>query len=302
MIIKQEVKTALEQKKGVVALESAVITHGLPRPENFETAQAMENSVRSEGSTPATICLLSGKIKVGLTNEELKELSIAKDIKKISIKDIAGAKNSKLNGGTTVAATITIAHLMKIPVFATGGIGGVHRGSHFDISADLPALSINPILVVCSGAKSILDLAATREYLETMAIPVVGYQTDDFPAFYSQSSGLAVDFKMNSIEEIVEFSLTHWSLGLQSAVLVVVPPPSKTAMPKETIDMAISQALIDAEKNHISGSDLTPYLLTKINEITYEKSMTSNIALLINNAQIAGKIATCMEKKLSKES
>jgi len=281
-----------------VALESAVITHGLPRPKNLETAIEMENAVRAEGADPATICLYKGEIKIGLSQDELTDLAYSDHAKKISIKDISGAKIAGLMGGTTVAATITIAYLNHIRVFATGGIGGVHRGGYFDISADLPALAANPVIVVCSGAKSILDLPATREYLETMAIPVIGYQTNEFPAFYSRNSGLSVDFRMDEISPIVKFAYTHWSLGLKTSVLVTVPPPEENALPKEYIDDAISRALVEANERGVSGSEITPFLLSKINDITQEKSMAANISLLINNARVAGKIAATMGKTI----
>lgn len=294
--INDDVKNALQKHQGIVVLESAVITHGLPKPENFNTAHAMEKAILEEGVTPATICLLNGKIRIGLTTNELHDLSNAENVKKISIKDIASVEIYQVTGGTTVAATITLAYQNRIKVFATGGIGGVHRGGHFDISADLHALSINPILVVCSGAKSILDLPATREYLETLSIPVIGYQTDEFPAFFSKSSGLAVDFEMDTAEKIVEFAKKHWSLGLKTAVLVTVPPPKDTAIPNELIDEVINHALFEAEERHITGSEITPFLLQRVNVLTKEKSMAANIALLINNAHIAGKIAGCFNE------
>ena len=291
IIIKNEVNKALTLKKAVVALESAVITHGLPRPINFQTARSMEEAVRSENAAPATICLWEGQIRVGLDHEEIEMLANNDDAIKISLRDIAGVINNKMNGGTTVAATMAVANIVNISVFATGGIGGVHRDSCFDISADLPMLSKTPMLVVCSGAKSILDLPATREYLETYAIPVIGYQTDAMPAFFSTDSGLKVDYRFDTCKDIADFAITHWSLGFPSAVLVTVPPPKDKAIDNDIINSAISEALIQAKSAQITGAAITPFLLKRVNEITESKSMAVNIALLVNNSHIAGKLA-----------
>ena len=299
LLIHDEVKKALGHKKAVVALESAVITHGLPRPQNFQTAFSMENAVRSENATPATICLMHGKIRVGLDQDELVQLSKEDAAVKVSLRDIAGVICKKMSGGTTVAATMAAARMANIQVFATGGIGGVHLDSINDISADLPMLAKTPMIVVCSGAKSILDLPATREYLETFAVPLIGFQTEELPAFFSVKSGLRVDFRFDSPQEIAEFARTHWSLGLQSAILVAVPPPPENAIDHEIIDQAIAGALKLARKEKISGSAVTPFLLKKVNEATQEKSMAVNIDLLINNARIAGKIASSLSEMIT---
>ncbi len=210
---------------------------------------------------------------------------------KVSRRDIAGAITKRLDGGTTVSGTMTIAALAGIKVFATGGIGGVHRGNHMDISADLPTLANVPIIVVCSGAKSILDLAKTREFLETEGVPIIGFQTEELPAFYSPSSGLKVDFRFDTPQEIANFAKAHWGLGLTTAVLVAVPPPAESALPADYMEEMINQAIAEAEEHHISGAATTPFLLDRLSNQTGKRSLESNIALLVNNAHIAGKIA-----------
>ena len=286
-----EVKKALEKHLPIVALESTVITHGLPMPKNLEVAQALENSVKSSGAVPATIAILNGKIHIGLENEDLNHLASSKTVAKVSRRDIAGTILKNMDGGTTVSGTMTLAEMAGLKIFATGGIGGVHRGNWMDVSADLPTLGRLPLIVVCSGAKSILDLTATREYLETSGIPVLGYQVDDFPAFYSIKSGLKVDYRLDTPGEIAEFAKLHWELGLTSAVLVTVPVPDEFAIPSDEMDQYIDQALKEMEKSHISGAASTPFLLAKVSELTGEKSLRSNVALLKNNARVAGEIA-----------
>jgi len=293
-IYSSQVKKAVSQKSPLVALESTVITHGLPQPTNYKIALAMENEVIKENATPATICLLNGTIHIGVGNSELKTLSQSTDVVKVSRKDIAYAISNKLNGGTTVSGTMTIAHIAGIKVFATGGIGGVHRGNKSDVSADLPTLAQTPMIVVCSGAKAILDIQATRENLETNGVPVLGYQTNELPAFYSVDSGIEVDQKVNNAEEIVAIARNHWELGLLSAILVVVPPPSNLAIPASQIAMQIEKALKEAKNNNIRGSAITPFLLQKVSEETEGKSMRVNIALLKNNARIAARISTAL--------
>lgn len=288
---KNEVKSAIENNQPIVALESTVITHGMPKPKNYETAIAMEESVRSAGAIPATIAIYAGEIKIGLTQGQLGDLAASLDVIKVSRRDIAGTLIKKSNGGTTVSGTMTLATLAGLKVFATGGIGGVHRGNLMDVSADLPTLAKLPLIVVCSGAKSILDLPSTREYLETAGIPVVGYQTDDFPAFYSTSSGLKVDYRFDSVEEVAHFARLHWSLGLNSAILVTVPVPSRSAISVEEMDEYINQAMDEMQASHIIGAATTPFLLKRVSELSGEKSLRSNIDLLINNASVAGKIA-----------
>lgn len=286
-----EVKKAREKHLPIVALESTVITHGLPMPKNLEVAQALEESVKISGAVPATIAILDGKIHIGLEDEELQHLAASKTVAKVSRRDIAGTILKNMDGGTTVSGTMTLAEMAGLKIFATGGIGGVHRGNWMDVSADLPTLGRLPLIVVCSGAKSILDLPATREYLETSGIPVLGYQADDFPAFYSQKSGMKVDYRVDTPGEIAEFAKLHWELGLTSAVLVTVPVPDEYAIPSDEIDLYIEQALIEMETNHISGAASTPFLLAKVSELTGEKSLRSNVALLKNNARVAGEIA-----------
>jgi pseudouridine-5'-phosphate glycosidase len=286
-----EVIDAVGKHLPIVALESTVITHGLPMPKNLEVAQALEESVKISGAVPATIAILDGKIHIGLEDEELQQLAASKSVVKVSRRDIAGTILKNFDGGTTVSGTMTLAEMAGLKIFATGGIGGVHRGNWMDVSADLPTLGRLPLIVVCSGAKSILDLPATREYLETYGIPVLGYQVDDFPAFYSKKSGLKVDYCMDTPGEIAKFAKLHWELGLTSAVLVTVPVPDEYAIPSDEIGQFIEQALIEMETNHISGAASTPFLLAKVSELTGEKSLRSNVALLKNNARVAGEIA-----------
>ena len=271
-----------------------MITHGLPQPKNYEVALAMENAVIKENATPATICLIDGVIRVGIDNKELKTLAQTPNSVKVSRKDIAYAVSYGLNGGTTVSGTMTVAHAAGIKVFATGGIGGVHRGNSFDISSDLPTLARIPMIVVCSGAKAILDIPATKENLETNGVPILGYKTSELPAFYSIHSGFKVDRQVNSGEEIVSIAINQWKLGLSSALLVTVPPPGDLEIPANQIEMQINKALEEAKKNNISGPAITPFLLQKVNEKTKGKSMRVNIALLINNARIAAKIAVAL--------
>ena len=291
LIFSKEVERALKDNKPVVALESTVITHGLPRPENLETARSMEKAVRHESAIPATICLLKGEIHAGLNNDELDMLANSENAIKVSRRDIAGAVLKRLDGGTTVSGTMTIADIAGIKVFATGGIGGVHRGNHMDISADLPTLSKIPVIVVCSGAKSILDLPGTREYLETEGVPVIGYQTDELPAFYSQTSGLKVDFRFDKPGEIAELAKIHWGMGLSTAILVTVPPPAESSLPADYMEEMINLALCEARDCQITGASTTPFLLDRVSKLTGQRSLKSNMDLLVNNAHIAGQIA-----------
>ncbi len=291
IIISDEVKQALKDNKPVVALESTVITHGLPKPKNLETARLMENAVRAESAVPATIGVLNGEIHAGLSSEELGRLANSEGAIKISRRDIAGAIIKHLDGGTTVSGTMTIANLAGIKVFATGGIGGVHRGTHMDISADLPTLSAIPVIVVCSGAKSILDLPKTREYLETEGVPVIGFQTDELPAFFSPTSGLKVDFRFDDPKDIADFAKTHWEYGLSTAVLVTVPPPAELSLPLDYMEKMIDLAISEASDRQITGAATTPFLLDRISKQTGQRSLEANVALLGNNAHIAGQIA-----------
>lgn len=291
LVISPEVTRAHHLGMPVVALESTVITHGLPWPQNLSLAQDMEQVVRSEGAVPATIAMVDGQLRIGLQSTELEILAQSGAVRKISLRDFGLAAARGLSGGTTVSATLYAAHLAGIRVFATGGIGGVHRNAPFDVSADLPALGKFPVVVVCAGAKSILDLPATLEYLETQGIPVVGYQTDAFPAFYSSESGLKVDMRADSPAETAAIARAHWELGLNSAVLVTVPPPAELAIPYNVMEAVIQQALSDAAVSGIRGNKVTPFMLARVAELTGGESMQTNLALLLNNARVAAAIA-----------
>ena len=287
----EEVLQAIEENIPLVGLETAVVTHGLPYPTNVELAQAMENVIRQEGAVPATVGVLGGKAQIGLNRHDIQLLAQDRDVLKISRRDFARAAARKLNGGTTVAGTITALHLAGIKVFATGGIGGVHRDAPYDVSADLPTLAGTPILVVCAGAKSILDLPATLEMLETLSVPVVGYQTSLFPAFYSRSSGLPVNSSVEDPEEAALFAKAHWEMGVKSAVLLAVPPPMNDALPENLMEEAVDQALREAKENQIHGQSVTPYLLKRVSEITGKASLRANMGLLLNNARVAARTA-----------
>ncbi|MDP1713979.1 MAG: pseudouridine-5'-phosphate glycosidase [Anaerolineales bacterium] len=293
ILIPPHITTALNLGAPIVVLESTVITHGLPRPQNLELARDMEKKVRDNGATPATVALLDGKIRIGLSDEELVRLSEAEAdaTLKVSHRDFATAIVKKVNGGTTVAGTMFAAHMAGIKVFATGGIGGVHKESSFDISTDLHALAEIPMIVVCAGAKAILDLPATLEYLETMGVPVIGYKTEEFPAFYSRESGLGVSARLDSPKEIADFAKAHWDLGMKSAVLVTNPIPETEAIPKSRMEPIIAKVSAEAIEQGIHGQKLTPFLLGRISELTKGKSLKANLALLLNNARLAAEIA-----------
>ncbi len=298
-LISEEIQSALANKQAVVALESTVITHGLPYPQNIELASQMEARVRKYGATPATIALVNGKIRIGVTAQELQHLAQNREVHKISVRDIGPALAMGWNGGTTVASTALIAHLAGVQVFATGGIGGVHREPPYDVSADLPQLGQTPIIVVCAGAKAILDLPATLEVLETSSVPVVGFQTDHFPAFYSLSSGLPVSVRADLPEQVALIALRQWNLGMKSAILVVAPPPAEVALDAEAVQFAIDDALLDAKAANIRGQATTPFLLSKVNERTQGASLKANLGLLLNNARIAALIAVKLAEQLS---
>lgn len=292
--ISRDIKRALNLTLPIVALESTVITHGLPRPQNLSLAKDMEFNVREEGAVPATIGVLKGKVCIGMSETELDELATDPKPRKISQRDFAIAAIKTENGGTTVAGTMFAAYQSGIKVFATGGIGGVHKESTFDISTDLQALASIPMIVVCAGAKSILDLPATLEYLETMAVPVVGYQTESFPAFFSRDSELKVSVSLGTPDEIVKLAQTHWDLGMRSAILVTQPVPKGEAIDKSQVDKWIAQASRDASEKKIHGQDLTPFLLQRINELSSGQSLSANQSLLLNNARLAAQIAKSM--------
>jgi pseudouridine-5'-phosphate glycosidase len=285
------INPVLHSSLPVVALESTVITHGLPRPQNLEIAREMESVVRENGALPATIGVLDGIIRVGLTSTELERLANEKNVRKISRRDFSAAILRKENGGTTVAGTMFAAEQAGIKVFATGGIGGVHEVETLDISTDLHALADTAMIVVCAGAKAILNLPATLEYLETIAVPVIGFGTDEFPAFYSTQSGLPVSVRLDSVQEVVAFAKTHRELGMKSAILVCQPLSLEESLSREIMDPAIEQARLEAHRAGIHGQPLTPFLLTRMAELTGGKSLKANLALLLNNAKLAAQIA-----------
>lgn len=289
--IAPEVASGIAENRPVVALESTVIAHGLPRPQNLQTAQRLQERVRESAAVPATIAIMEGKLTVGLTEHQIKLLALVDTIKKISTRDIPLAVAQGWNGATTVASTIWIAHRAGIKVFATGGIGGVHRGSLPDVSADLPELARTPIVVVCSGAKIVLDLPATREWLETHAVTVVGYQSDELPAFYSRASGLRVDARAETPAEVANIFHAQRDLGIESALLVTVAVPSEFEVPAEELQPVLRTALEDAEWKGITGSALTPFLLSQMAERSGGATLRANIALLENNARVAAEIA-----------
>jgi pseudouridine-5'-phosphate glycosidase len=296
LFVHQTIANSLREKMPVVALESAVISHGLPYPQNQALALELEKTIYDEGAIPATIGMIDGEITVGLDEMKIHRLSQGPGLIKITTRDLAPAILLKWSGGTTVSSTVHISHAVGIEVFATGGIGGVHRDVPFDVSADLLELSRTPMVVVCSGAKSILDLQATVEYLETMGIPVIGFRTEDFPAFFSTCSGYKTSAVVNEIDEIAHLARIHQEAGLRSAVLVVVPPPAEVAIPMETIDAAIQQALREAKKAGVQGKSVTPFLLKRVNELTSGQSLQANLALLSNNAKVAARIAVALRK------
>jgi pseudouridylate synthase len=289
-----EVGEALEQNTPIVALESTVITHGLPFPQNLELAGELEGEIRENGCTPATIAILNGRICLGLEPAQLEQLVLTRDLAKISARDIAATLEAQGSGGTTVAGTLAIAEMARIKVFATGGIGGVHRHAPFDVSADLMQLGKSRLVVVCAGAKAILDIAATLEVLETYGVPVVGYQTDEFPAFYSTSSGFKVNARADTPEYISALAHTHWKLGFSSALLVAMPPPAEVALERDLVESAIDKALKEAQEKGIIGQAVTPFLLRRVSEYTGGDSMQANLGLLRNNARLAAKIAVLM--------
>jgi pseudouridine-5'-phosphate glycosidase len=289
--INPEIEAALAANRAVVALESTVIAHGLPRPQNLETAQRVEQIVSEQVATPATIAVLDGKLCVGLNQQQIEQVANRDDIRKLSTRDLAVAVARSWNGATTVAATMWIAQRAGIRIFATGGTGGVHRGSLPDVSADLPELARTPMIVVCSGAKIVLDLPATREWLETYGITVVGYGCDEMPGFYSRQSGLPIDVRCDSPEKVVQLFRAQRELGIESALLVTVPVPVEAEVPQEILNRILDESLRDAEDSNITGRDLTPFLLARMAERSDGATLRANIALLENNARVAAEIA-----------
>lgn len=291
--INPQVKDALYSGQPVVALESTIISHGMPYPQNVETAVNVEKIVKENGAIPATIAILGGKLKVGLTPDEIEYLGKARNVIKTSRRDIPFMVSKGLDGATTVASTMIIAAMAGINVFATGGIGGVHRGAPqtFDISADLQELAKTNVAVVCAGAKSILDIGLTLEYLETYGVPVVGFRTEEMPAFYTVRSGFKVDYRLDSPQEIASFLNCKWNLGLNGGVIIANPIPEEYSMDYNTINDTINSAVQEAEQKGIKGKEITPFLLSRIKELTHGESLNSNIHLVYNNARLAAQTA-----------
>lgn len=287
----EEVAAALHSKKPVVALESTVIAHGLPFPHNLETANKLENIVRENGAVPATIAVFDGEFYVGLNENQIGQLATDKNIRKISRRDLPIAVGRKLNCATTVATTSFIAHRAGIKVFATGGIGGIHRGFSHDVSADLPELAATPIIVVCSGAKIVLDLPATREWLETNGVCVLGFGCDEMPAFYSRKSGLSVDERVEAAADVVKIARARDELNLPGAVLLTVPVPTEFEIDADELEKILAESLTLADEKGIRGKETTPFLLAQMAEKSDGRTLAANIALLENNAKIAAQVA-----------
>lgn len=296
--LSDEVREALENGRPVVALESTIIAHGMPYPRNVETALRVEEVIRENGAVPATIAILKGRLKAGLTREEVEYLGSSKDVAKASRRDIPFMVSRKADGATTVASTMIIAALAGIRIFATGGIGGVHRGAEttMDISADLDEFAITNVAVVCAGAKSILDLGLTLEYLETKGVPVIGFGTDELPAFFTRKSGFHVDYRMDEPREIAEALKVKWDLGLDGGAVIANPIPEEYAMDSEVIARVIDKALVEAQSLGVKGKETTPFLLAKIQEITGGDSLDANIQLVYNNARLAARISQELSK------
>ncbi len=298
--ISPEVQEALKAGKPVVALESTIISHGMPYPQNVETALKVEQTIRENGAVPATIAIIGGQLKAGCTPEEIEYLGKkGQAVIKASRRDLPVLIARKADGATTVTTTMIIASMAGIKVFATGGIGGVHRGAQqtFDISADLEELAQTPVMVVCAGAKSILDLGLTLEYLETKGVPVIGYGTEELPAFYTRHSGFKVDYRIDTPEELAAAFKAKMDCGLKGGMLVTNPIPEEFSMPKEVIDKAIDQALREMDEAGIHGKQCTPFLLAKVKDLTGGESLASNIQLVLNNARLAAKTAKALCEK-----
>ncbi|MFA5634456.1 MAG: pseudouridine-5'-phosphate glycosidase [Anaerovoracaceae bacterium] len=294
--IKPEVKTALDEGKVVIALESTIIAHGMPYPKNIETALEVEEVIHSKGAVPATIGIIKGRIKVGMTKEEIEYLAKAEHVVKVSRRDFPLIVAKGLDGATTVAGTMIIAEQVGIPLFVTGGIGGVHRGvaESFDISADLEELKQTNVVVICAGVKSILDIGATLEYLETGGVPVITFGSDEFPAFYSRKSGFPAECRMDDPREIAKLIMAKSSLGLKGGMLVACPIPAEHEIDFESMDLTIRQAIRESEEKGIKGKRITPFLLDKVKELTEGRSLEANIQLVLNNAGVGGEIASAM--------
>ncbi len=298
IILHHDVEEALRHHRPVVALESTIITHGLPYPENLTMARNVERIVRDQGAVPATIAFLKGMIHVGLTDQQLEVLAQEKNVEKVSRRDVSTVLSQKRSGGTTVATTMWIAHKVGIRVFATGGIGGVHRGAEqtMDISSDLEEFTRSPIAVVSAGAKAILDLPKTLEYLETKGVPVIGYQTKVFPAFYYSDSGIVLKSSVQSVEELARTVAIQSHIDTSTGVLVANPIPKEHALPKEDVEKLIQQAIHEANEQNISGYQLTPFLLGRLKTLSHGESVESNLALVFNNAKVASQLAVALSK------
>ena len=294
MDISEEIQNSVKENGPVVALESTIISHGMPFPQNLETALEVESIIRKEGAIPATIAVLEGRIKIGLSNLELEQFAQGTKTVKVSSRDLPLALSQKQDGGTTVAATMICARMAGISVFVTGGIGGVHRGSEktMDISGDLMELARTNVAVVCAGIKSILDIPRTLEYLETQGVPVIGYRTDEFPAFYTTTSGYSVQSRINTAEEIARCMKVKWELGLEGGMVIANPVLREDAMDEEVIEEAITKSLKEASEKGIDGKAVTPFLLERISQLTDGESLKTNIALVCNNALLGARIAS----------
>lgn len=292
----QEVLEAKEKGLPIVALESTIISHGMPYPQNVQTAREVEQIIRDKGAVPATIAIIDGKIKIGLTDEELEMFGNADDVAKASRRDLGYLVATKKLGATTVAATMIAAELAGIELFVTGGIGGVHRGAEttMDVSADLEELAQTNVAVVCAGAKSILDIGLTLEYLETKGVPVVGFGTDTLPAFYTRESDFAVNFRADNAQQVADMMRAKWDLGLQGGAVIANPIPEEDALEASFINGIIQKALAEAEENGIKGKEVTPFLLGKVKELTEGKSLEANIALVKHNATVGAEIAVAL--------
>jgi pseudouridylate synthase len=295
------VEAALRARRGVVALESTVIAHGLPAPQNVETARECETEVRRSGAHPATIGVVEGRAIIGLNDQQIRSIAERPGVEKVNLANLGRVIAEAGWGATTVAASLHLANLAGVKVFATGGIGGVHRGAEgsFDISADLMALARYPVITVCAGAKAILDLPKTFEVLETLGVPVIGYQTEELPAFYSRSSGLKLDLRADSAEQVAKVALAHWRMGFSTGALVVAPVPANDEIPSTEIEGVINEALEASAREGVTGKAVTPFLLSRIAAKTEGRALRANIALLKNNARVAGEIAVALANEKS---
>jgi len=296
LVFSSEVKKALSENAPIVALESTIISHGMPYPQNIAVAMEVESTVRNNGATPATIAILDGQLHVGLRAEELESFAQKKDVMKCSRRDLPFVVSKKIHGATTVAATMIIAEMAGIKIFATGGIGGVHRNAEntWDVSADLIELSQTNVAVVSAGAKAILDLPKTLEYLETFGVPVIGFKTEEFPAFYTRTSGLKLSLQLNSAEEMASFLQAKWKMNLKGGAIIANPIPKEFELNSSEIESAIRQAVSEAQAKGITGKETTPFLLKRLNEATKGESQKANKALVLNNAKVAAEIAVSM--------